>query len=68
MSAKEQVAELLRRLPDDVELPEIAREIDVLAAIRVGEDQADAGRLVAHDEVKRQFYSWFTEPSGPSRP
>ena len=68
MSAKEQVSELLRRLPDDVALPEIAREIEVLEAIRVGEDQADRGQVVAHDEVRRQFYSWFTEPSGPTKP
>jgi predicted transcriptional regulator len=68
MSAKEQVAELLRRLPDDVELPEIAREIEVLEAIRVGEEQADRGQVVAHDEVRRQFYSWFTEPSGLTKP
>ena len=68
MSAKEQVAELLNRLPDDVELSEIAREIEVLEAIRVGEEQADHGQVVAHDAVKRQFYSWFSEPSGPTKP
>jgi predicted transcriptional regulator len=68
MSAKEQVAALLQRLPEDVGLAEIAREIEVLAAIRVGEEQADRGQVIAHDEVKQRFYSWFTEPSGPSRP
>jgi len=68
MSAKEQVAALLQRLPEDVDLTEIAREVEVLAAIRLGEDQADRGQVLPHDEVKRRFYSWFTEPSGPSRP
>jgi predicted transcriptional regulator len=68
MSAKEQVAALLQRLPEDVGLAEIVREIEVLDAIRVGEEQADRGQVVAHDEVKRRFYAWFTEPSGPSRP
>jgi predicted transcriptional regulator len=61
MSNKELVFETLRKLPEDVTLDEISEEIATLAAIRRGEEAADAGQVVPHDEVKKRFDSWTSK-------
>jgi predicted transcriptional regulator len=61
MSDKQLVVELLKRLPADVKLRAIGKEIEFLAAIREGEEQADRGEVIAHEEVKRAFSSWISK-------
>ena len=57
MSSKDIVFDLLRRLPDDVSLAEIAREIEFIAAVREGFDQLDRGEGVAIEEVEKMLSS-----------
>jgi hypothetical protein len=45
-------AGIVRTLPDEASVEEIVEEIQILAAIRAGEDAADHRRVVAHDDVK----------------
>ncbi len=61
MSDKQLVVELLNRLPDDAKLRDISREIEFLAAIREGEEQADRGEVVPHEQVKGEFASWLSK-------
>jgi len=61
MSDKQLVVELLNRLPEDTKLQDIGREIEFLAAIREGEEQADRGEVVPHEQVKREFASWISK-------
>jgi predicted transcriptional regulator len=61
MSDKQLVVELLNRLPEDAKLQDIGREIEFLAAIREGEEQADRGEVVPHEQVKREFASWISK-------
>ena len=61
MSDKQLVVELLSRLPEDAKLQDIGREIEFLAAIREGEEQADRGEVVPHEQVKREFASWISK-------
>ncbi len=61
MSNKEIVIEAVRKLPEELSLEEIAEEVAVLAAIRKGEEDADAGRTIPHDEVKRRFQEWISK-------
>jgi predicted transcriptional regulator len=61
MSDKQLVVELLNRLPEDAKLADIGREIEFLAAIREGEEQADRGEVVPHEQVKREFTSWISK-------
>lgn len=61
MSDKQLVLELLNRLPADVKLKDIGREIEFLAALREGEEQANRGEVVPHEQVKREFASWITK-------
>jgi predicted transcriptional regulator len=61
VSDKQLVIELLNRLPADAKLADIHREVEFLAALREGEEQADSGKVVPHDQVKREFGSWITK-------
>jgi predicted transcriptional regulator len=61
MSSKELVIDALRKLPEDATLEEISEEIAVLAAIRRGEQAADEGRVVPHEEVKKRAGPWNTK-------
>ena len=61
MSNKEIVIEAIRQLPVLVSFEEIAEEIAILAAIQKGERDADAGRTVSHDDVKKRLILWTSK-------
>ena len=61
MSNKEIVIEAIRQLPELVSFEEIAEEIAILAAIQKGERDADAGRTVSHDDVKKRLILWTSK-------
>jgi predicted transcriptional regulator len=61
MSNKEAVLEAVRGLPDETTFEEIIERISILAAIRRGEEAADAGEVIPHEEVKRRIASWITK-------
>ena len=58
MSNKEVVIEAVRKLPEDATLQQISEEIAIFAAIRKGEEAADEGRVIPHEEVKKKLASW----------
>lgn len=59
MSNKEIVMDLVRRLPDEVTLQEIAREIEFIAGVREGFEQLDRGEGVPLEEVEKKLPSWL---------
>ena len=59
MNDKQLVLELLKRLPANVSLRKIAKEIRLLAAIREGKEQADQGQVISHEKIKREFATWI---------
>jgi predicted transcriptional regulator len=60
MTQKQMVMDVIRELPEDVSVREIAERIEFLAAIQVGLDQLDHGEGIPHEEVKKQLSSWLT--------
>lgn len=60
MNDKQIVLDALRKLPDDAKLDDIVANIALLAQIREGHADADAGRVAPHERVKREFRSWIT--------
>ncbi|MEX0703330.1 MAG: hypothetical protein WD069_14645 [Planctomycetales bacterium] len=58
MSNKDLVIEAVRELPDEASIEDILEKIAILAAIRRGEAAADAGRVIPHDEVRKNAASW----------
>jgi hypothetical protein len=59
MTNKEIVQDLLRRIPDDASLQDIARELEFIAAVRKGLSELDNGDSVSIEEVEKELPSWI---------
>ncbi|HET8774464.1 MAG TPA: hypothetical protein VFP80_11750 [Thermoanaerobaculia bacterium] len=60
-TAKEQVEQILRMLPEDASLEDIQYHIFVRQKIQQGLDDAEAGRVLSHAEVQRRLGKWLTK-------
>lgn len=58
MSTKEIVQDLLQKLPEDVSLHDVAREIEFVAAVRQGLAEIDRGERIPIEEIERELPSW----------
>jgi hypothetical protein len=58
MSSKELVLELVRKLPDDASMIEIAREIEFVAGIREAISEFDRGESISADELLAEIPRW----------
>ena len=56
-SEKQRAIEALQGLPDHATIEDAIERLCFIAKIEEGLRQSDAGRLVSHDEVKKQFLS-----------
>jgi len=54
-STKQRVLEAVQQLPADATVEDAMERLYFLAKIERGIADADAGRIVSHDEVKRRF-------------
>ena len=61
ISNEEMVLEAVRILPDGASWEEIVEHLYILAAIREGQQDIEAGRFVSHQEMKKMVASWFTK-------
>ncbi len=59
MSTKEAVLQLVENLPDDVTVEDIQYHLYVLERIRAGQEAADAGETIPHEEVIREIAQWI---------
>ena len=51
----------LDRMPETATLEEMSEELAILAAIRQGEADIAAGRVVSHEEVIRRSAEWISK-------
>jgi len=58
MSTKQIVQDLLQRLPEDVSLHAVAREIEFIAGVREGFESYEREGGVATEEAKARVSSW----------
>jgi hypothetical protein len=58
MTDKEFVMDLLRRLPDDATIYDIAQKLEFVAAVRQGLAELDSGRSVSIQQIERDLASW----------
>lgn len=58
-TAKEEVRDLLEKLPDEASFDDIEYQIYVLHEIREGIAEADRGELIDHEEVKARMAKWL---------
>ena len=59
MNAKETVFKLLEALPADVTIEDIQYHIYVLQKIHAGQEAADAGEVIPHQEVMYDLARWL---------
>ncbi len=55
MDAKQRVRDLLDKLPDDCSLDDVLYHVYVLRRLAQGLSEADAGKLVPHDQVEQEL-------------
>lgn len=60
MSDKEAVLELVKRLPSNVSVREILREIEFIAAVKEGLDEIDKGEGISLESVEQMLAAWTT--------
>jgi predicted transcriptional regulator len=61
MSDKEAVLELVRRLPPNVSLRDIVKEIEFIAAVKDGLEEIDQGKGVSIEAVEQMIEGWTTK-------
>ena len=59
MTNKEIVQDLLRRIPDDASLQDIAQELEFIAAVRQGLAELESGDSVPIEEIENELPSWI---------
>ena len=60
-TAKNQVEQILRNLPDDASLEDIQYHIYVRQKIQQGLHDEEAGRVLSHAEVQQRLAKWLTK-------
>ncbi len=61
MSNREIAIDVIKKLPEDASLHEIAREIEFVAGIREGFEQLQRGEGVDAEEVRKLIPSWIVK-------
>lgn len=59
--AKEQIRELLDKLPDDVSFEDVQYHIYVQQAVQRGIEAADRGATISQEEAERRMAKWLGE-------
>ncbi|HEY7801553.1 MAG TPA: hypothetical protein VIE40_02660 [Dehalococcoidia bacterium] len=65
-TAKQELHDLLERLPDDVSMDAVEYEVRFLASVRRGLDAVERGDVISQDEVEERLKRW-RESSGRAR-
>jgi hypothetical protein len=60
MSSKDIVQELLKKLPDEASLNDIAQEIEFVAGIREGIAELDREQGLTAEQLRTRLRSWIT--------
>jgi len=61
MSAKQMALDSIEKLPDNASFEDIAKRLEVVAAIEKGLDSLDRGEGKSIDEVEKVMASWTTK-------
>ena len=64
MSSRKTVVEYVRKLPEEMSLAEIAREIELLAGIQTAREQARRGEGVPAEDARKLADGWAAKPAG----
>lgn len=59
MTNKEKVIQAVQTLPDDASIEDAMARLLLLAKVERGLQQADAGELIDHSDVKERMAKWL---------
>ncbi|MEN6336365.1 MAG: hypothetical protein ABFE01_19085 [Phycisphaerales bacterium] len=59
MTTKERMVQAVQSLPEDASIEDAMERLFLLAKIERGIQQADAGQLIPHEEVKERMAKWL---------
>ena len=60
-SAKQEVTNILEKLPDNATLEDIQYHLFVLQKIERGLKEAEAEKVFSHEEVEKKMAKWLTK-------
>jgi hypothetical protein len=55
MTKKEQMLDVIQKLPDDASVEEAIERLYLLRKINIGLEQVKSGDVISHEEMKRHF-------------
>ena len=61
MSSRETVIDLVNRLPEDMPLVEIAREIELLAGLKTAREQARRNEGIPAEDARKLVDAWASK-------
>ncbi len=61
MSSREMVIELITKLPENMPLSEIAREIELLAGIQTAREQARRSEGIPAEDARKLVNTWTSK-------
>lgn len=59
MTAKEQVIEAIRALPDDARLEDVIERLHFMLKVEKGLEQIDAGQTLSQQQVRERMARWL---------
>ena len=59
MTAKEEILELMKQIPDDLTVDEALEQLQLLYDVQKGLEEARRGETVSHEEAKRMIEEWL---------
>jgi len=60
VTTKDEIHEIIRRLPDDVTLPEIISALQLHLKVDQGLREIEAGRGLPHEQARARLQKWLT--------
>jgi len=60
MNDKQVAIETINKLPEGASMDEIAEELQIMAVIRRGKEDVNAGRVKSHAEVEKLVEAWIS--------
>ncbi len=61
MTAKAQILEAVKKLPDDLSYDEIIRRVEVLAGLQEAQDEIARGEGIPLEDIIKDMPSWVTK-------
>jgi predicted transcriptional regulator len=59
MTVKEQVLDVITKMPDDSTLDDIGYRLYVIESVQKGLDELDRGEYLTHDQTREKLQKWL---------